>query len=362
MFFLFLTFGIFLMHTVVLLWTGANTAKLAGNVWFKILPLVLTAVFMAVMFLSRIVFSPALAQTAYIWLGSLFLWFALVFAVIVVQLALLVCKVQLPQNLGPAVFIVAALISLASIFNAYRTPALKEITLSSPKIKRPLIVAQVTDMHLGEGISRFRVEKFFKALKAKDPDIIVFTGDIFERGGRAAGQYLDLFRTLNPRCGKFAVLGNHEYYGGVEHNLKLWSAAGLTPLLNARASACGVNIMGVNDVRTARISATEFSRFAAENIDKEVYNILLSHTPLYQDEAAAAGVNLMLSGHTHNGQIWPFNWLVRLQFKHVYGLYWDAARPDFADYVSAGTFYWGPPMRFLTYNEAPVFKLTPDEK
>ena len=82
--------------------------------------------------------------------------------------------------------------------------------------------------------------------------------------------------------------------------------------------------------------------------------IYLSHTPLYAEEAAAAGADLMFSGHTQNGQIFPFNYLVRLQFPRVYGLF-DVQGMKF--YITSGIFYWGIPLRFLAPAEIPIIEV-----
>ena len=88
--------------------------------------------------------------------------------------------------------------------------------------------------------------------------------------------------------------------------------------------------------------------------DKEKTLVLLSHTPLYAEEAAAGGSSLMFSGHTHNGQIFPFNGLVRLQFPRVYGLH-EVEKMKF--YITSGMFYWGIPLRFLAPAEIPIIEV-----
>ena len=358
MFILVLLLGILLMHYVVIVWTCLNTPRLPYNIWTRILPLILSLLFVFLMFYTRVshgVFTEILTPVLYIWLGSLFLWFTLVMATMAVQLALIIFRVQPAFKLGPFIFAAAALISIISVINAARTPTIKEINIESSKITAPIVIAMVTDTHLGDGVSAARLQKMFDKIDARKPDLIVFTGDIFERSGRETQKFIDIIKAQNPRCGKYGVSGNHEFYSGLERNLQLWRSGGITPLLDESADICGINIVGINDIKAARVSRQEFERVINES-DTSKFTLLLSHTPLYYEEAAQGGVDLMLSGHTHNGQIWPFNKLVRLQFRHVYGMY---EYGGLMHYVSSGAFYWGPPMRFLTQNEVPVFTINP---
>jgi predicted MPP superfamily phosphohydrolase len=325
-----------------------------------LLPALLSGIFIAGMFFthaSRGAATEIITPVIYIWLGTLFLWFALVMTVMSLQFTMVAFKIRPPFAFGPAVAAVALIISLASVINAYRTPELVDIKIKNSKIQQKLLIAQITDTHLGDGVSPRRLQKLFDKLAERKPDLIVFTGDIFERGGRHTRQYINIIKNLNPRCGKYAVSGNHEYYGGLQRNLEYWRQAGIIPLLNGSAGSCDINIVGVNDIKVSRLGAREFEDIIKRS-DISKFTLLLSHTPLYYGQAERAGVDLMLSGHTHNGQIWPFNLLVRAQFKHVHGSY-KASDGDFVHYVSAGAFYWGPPMRFLTYNEVPVFTIEP---
>jgi predicted MPP superfamily phosphohydrolase len=355
-----MTFGILAMHYIVVAWICLNTPKLNFNIYANLSAFFLTFAFISGMYLTRVydgTFAGVLRSIIYIWLGALFLSFALVMAAMSAQFIMTAFKIRPPFALGPLVAAAALIISLYSVINAYRTPLLIDVKITNPKAPRKLVIAQITDTHLGDGVSPMRLQKLFEKLALAKPDLVVFTGDIFERGGRHTRQYIDIIKNFSPRCGKYAVSGNHEYYGGLQRNFEYWRQAGITPLLNGSSVSCDVNIVGVNDIKSSRLSAREFEDIIKRS-DTDKFTLLLSHTPLYYEQAADAGADLMLSGHTHNGQLWPFNLLVRTQFKHVHGAY-KAAGGDFVHYVSAGAFYWGPPMRFLTYNEVPVFRIEP---
>jgi predicted MPP superfamily phosphohydrolase len=349
------------MHYTVIAWTCLNIPNLnCGQRSLFLLAMLFSVFFIASMALSRASggsFIIAFRTAVYIWLGALFLWFSFIVCVMFAQLILTALKIKINFGLGLPVCALAVIISILSVLNAARVPSLKIINLKSDKIDRPLTIAQITDTHLGEGISAGRLQKMFDKIAGQNADIIVFTGDIFERNGGDVRGDIEIIKNAKPPCGKYAVMGNHEYYGGFERNLELWREAGITPLLNSSVETCGINLVGVNDIKTTRMSENDFAKIIKKS-DTSKWTLLLSHTPLYYEEAAGAGVDLMLSGHTHNGQLWPFNLLVRTQFKHMYGAY-KAAGGNFVHYVSAGAFYWGPPMRFLTYNEVPVFTIEP---
>ena len=116
---------------------------------------------------------------------------------------------------------------------------------------------------------------------------------------------------------------------------------------------CGLQVAAVDDVRTARLSEADIAAVLAR-LDKAKPSLFLSHQPLYFEAAARAGVTLMLSGHTHQGQIFPFNLIVRLVYRYFYGLYRIG---DSRLYVTSGTGQWGPPMRLFTRTEIVRFTL-----
>ena len=157
--------------------------------------------------------------------------------------------------------------------------------------------------------------------------------------------YIELIKNLKAPCGKYVISGNHEYYGGLAQNRELFKQAELTDLDNKTVQTCGIIINGVSDIPDKNF---------LENLKpQEQFSILLSHQP-NDFEKLAPKIDLMLSGHTHAGQIFPFNYLVALRYKHTKGLY---KYGESNLYVNSGTFYWGPSMRLLTDNEITLIKL-----
>lgn len=359
MFITILLAGILLMHFIVITWTCLNINGLRYNAIAKLLPVLLSIIFVAGMYFTRVHgngIADILTKILYIWLGALFLWFIMVMAVMSLQLLLAVFKTQIPFKPGLPIFAAVVLLTIISVINAARAPLIKVIDLTSPKISRTIKIAQISDTHLGDGVSVKQLQKLFAALAEHKPDIIVFTGDIFERSAaRQMQAYADVINNFPAPEGKYGSLGNHEYYGGVAKNLHLWRLSGIEPLQNISAQLDGINLIGINDIRAGRVSRAEFVDIIKKS-DTAKYTVALSHSPLYFKEAADNGVDLLLSGHTHNGQLWPFNLFVRIQFKHVYGMY---KHGSLLHYITSGAFYWGPPMRFLTHNEVPLFIIKP---
>ena len=351
MFLFFLLLTVLGMHYIALLWFFMN-AGISLNIWLRLAPALASVVFLGALVLARRLDGPFgewLGQIAYIWLGALFLLFVFVMVIMAVQYGLILLKINIPFKLGPAVLAIWFAICAFSVYAARKEPVFVYLNALPMNVSADKILL-ITDTHFGDSVSLARAQALVEQLNKQNPDIIFFTGDIFEIRGRGLDAFADVLAALNPKYGKYGVWGNHEYYGGLSRARELWQRAGIVPLENASANIAGINIVGVNDINATRMGRDAFVKII-QNSDTQKYTILLSHTPKYFNEAAANGVNLMLSGHTHDGQIWPFNLLARIPFRHTHGLY-NVGKMQ--HYVSAGTFYWGPPMRFLTVNEVTV--------
>ena len=216
-------------------------------------------------------------------------------------------------------------------------------------------LALLADTHLGMGVSLSRFDKVMQQIEAEKPDGLLVLGDIFEYGPHRE-QYAARLKQVSTPLGSVGVLGNHEYYVGYQNSKQFYQDADVTLLENAVAVLPnGVQVAGLKDIRTAGVSARDVENLLSKlNPDKPI--ILLSHTPLYAEQAAAHGADLMLSGHTHNGQLWPFNYLVKLQFPRVYGMH-DVNGMPF--YITSGVFYWGIPLRFGAPAEIVILEVNP---
>ena len=166
------------------------------------------------------------------------------------------------------------------------------------------------------------------------------------------------FNELKSKYGTFYVPGNHEYYNGIEGTLKaIRETTNFKILGNENARVGGVNLAGVYDIIGLRFKAYEPDLVAAlGGRDVNLPTVLLAHQPKflkYMDESAP--VDLVVSGHTHGGQIFPFSLLVRLDQKYVAGLY--RANKNTQIYVSRGAGFWGPPVRVMAPSEISLLRL-----
>ncbi len=316
-----------------------------------------TAVMLAGFTLTRThqtgLFWHALYYAAYIYFGLVFVAFC--FCVGLAVLNQLLTWAHLPTAwLGPATLVTLSGVFILSLWGGFSAPRLKRVAVQIPGAP-PMKLAVLADTHLGMGVSLARFENVLKQVEAEQPDALLLLGDIFEYGPHRAAYAARLKQTATP-LGSYGVLGNHEYYVGYENSKDFYQQAGVTLLENTSVTLPnGVQIAGLKDIKTARVSAQEAAR-VLDALDPQKPTLLLSHTPLLAETAAAHGADLMLSGHTHNGQIWPFKYLVRLQFPRVYGLH-DVNGMKF--YITSGVFYWGIPLRLFAPAELVLVEVNP---
>jgi len=221
-------------------------------------------------------------------------------------------------------------------------------------------IVQISDLHVGATIKQPFVQAVVDTVNGLDPDLIAFTGDVAD--GKVAslrGEVAPL-ALLRAREGKFFVSGNHEYYWDALGWLREVERLGFTVLTNAHR----VVQHGEGRLLIAGVTDTSGGRFVREHASDPVaaiagappvdVKILLAHQPRSAFAARAAGFDLQLSGHTHGGQYFPFNFLVRLFQPFAYGLH---RVKGMWLYVSRGTGYWGPPLRLGAPAEITVLEL-----
>lgn len=232
--------------------------------------------------------------------------------------------------------------SVMAARGALGSPRLQNVSVTLKRLPAAfdkLRIVQISDLHVGPTIKKDYVEDVVAKTNALNPDIIVITGDLVDGTVELLRDDVAPIGNLKARLGVFFCTGNHEYYSGVAGWLQYLPTIGVTVLDN-RNVRLGDNlyIAGVDDW-TARPDLTN----ALAGIPEGAETILLAHQPKQIFDAAKAKVGLQLSGHTHGGQIWPFGLLVRLAQPYVAGL---ADHEGTQIYVSRGTGFWGPPMRF----------------
>jgi uncharacterized protein len=208
-------------------------------------------------------------------------------------------------------------------------------------------IAVVSDIHLGPLSGRAHTERIVGMINEAAPDLVAVVGDLVDGTVDEFGPAAEPLRDLHSREGTFFVTGNHEYF--VEDTaswLRELERLGLQPLLNEntliRRGAAAFDLAGVNDVEgESRSEPPDFDR-ALAGVETSRPTILLAHQPILVGEAAARGVDLQLSGHTHGGQMWPFHYVVRAAQPSLAGL---SAVDDTQLYVTRGAGFWGPPVR-----------------
>ena len=356
-FFIVASVVLWLMQVTVGAWLFWAFPQLGWKVPVAVLPVAMTLFFRFAMEYTRAhwgAWESVLYYVAYAWAGLVFLAFCICAVCAVVQWVLFFFHVQARTWLGPVSVGLMFVTAVLAVYGGISTPRVKHISVTvpgAPKMK----LALLSDAHLGIGVSLNRLDKALKRLEAEQPDALLVLGDIFEYGPNRSA-YAQRLAQLRTPLGAYGVFGNHEYYVGYENSKNFFKEAGITLLENDSAQMPnGVTVAGVKDVHTAHVSAAEVQQLLART-DASKPLIYLSHTPLYAEEAAASGADLMFSGHTHNGQIFPFNYLVYLQFPRIYGLYTVG---DMQFYITSGIFYWGIPLRFLAPAEIPIIEVNP---
>jgi len=209
-----------------------------------------------------------------------------------------------------------------------------------------LKIVQLTDIHVGPTIGRTFMDDLVRKTNALEPDVIAITGDLVDGSVAELAEHVAPLAGLRARHGVYFCTGNHEYYSGADDWIAHLGTLGIDVLRNEHRviehEGARLAIAGVHDWTSGQFGhATDVSA-ALDGKDADVPVVLLAHQPKHIDEAADHGVALQLSGHTHGGQIFPFNYLVGLDQPYVKGLH-DHRGTQL--YVSSGTGYWGPPMR-----------------
>lgn len=219
-----------------------------------------------------------------------------------------------------------------------------------------LVIVQLSDLHLGNLIGARRLRSVIEQIDSLRPDVVVITGDLVDSDAGAVEKLVPLLRKLTAPRGVYAVLGNHEYYAGAERSRQLMRDAGFAVLDNAAIEvAPGLWVAGVADHGGGRQTDELVADLdaALTDVPPGAAVVLLQHTPGKEDTAAAAGIGLMLNGHTHGAQIWPAHFLVRRIFPHVAGV---RRVGDMTQVVCRGAGRWGPPMRLFAPSE--IYRIT----
>lgn len=221
-------------------------------------------------------------------------------------------------------------------------------------------IVQFSDLHVGPTIRKNFVEMIVKQISELNADMIVFTGDLVDGNVDNLKNDVKPLIELNAQFGKYFVTGNHEYYSGVLPWVKKAKDLGFDVLNNENRiiekNNQKINLAGVTDISGGNFRPEHKSDpvKALTGTETDSVKILLAHQPRSIFEAANAGYDLQLSGHTHGGQMIPWQFLTRLAQPYMEGLY---KHDNTWIYVNKGTGYWGPPLRIGAQSEITVLRL-----
>lgn len=236
-------------------------------------------------------------------------------------------------------------------YNTVAWPVVKHVYVTIPKDGSPLdslTLMMITDLHIGEVIGREMAEKYVRMSNEQNPDMVVFVGDMIDYDVRYAekGQIDEVLRQLKAPLGVYAVYGNHEYRANRFAKDRWFKKAGLTLLKDSVIMPDSAFYLIGRDDRTNK--KRQPLHALMKNVDARKPVIILDHQPDSFAEVAMNGGDLGLSGHTHNGQIWPYSEVLKFVFECPYGEYRKGASQF---YVSSGLGVAGPPYRVGTLSE-----------
>lgn len=241
----------------------------------------------------------------------------------------------------------------------------------SAKVNK-LRIVQLSDIHINDMTSSDRIQHMVDKVNQLDADFIVITGDTLDRRLQPFTEkgFDKQFQQFKSKYGTYIIFGNHEYLNIKEENnheqdiINAFKHANMKVLKDdvVHLDNVGITFIGRDDFSSSRYDIKRASLpdlMVFSNTNKPI--ILLDHQPHDLDEPANLGVDLMISGHTHAGQVFPINLIEKLIYKNNYGIYKNT-KQHFTSIVSSGFGFWGPPIRLMTRSEIVVIDVTFDKK
>jgi len=286
------------------------------------------------------------------WMGIVFLAFMALLAVDVATGFGFLFRDKVPALRGAAL-LAAGVFSLVAVAQALRPPVVREheVRLKGlPPERDGTTLALLSDLHLGTLLGKGWLEARIAQVNRMKPDLVVLCGDIIEGDSRREEDFGPLLSRFTAPLGSFAVTGNHEYYAGLEESVRILEGAGFTVLRDRAVEVRpGLVLAGVDDLTARRQYGGDGAPLVKALAGRPAgATVFLSHTPWKAEEAARLGAGLMLCGHTHAGQIWPFGYFTEIQYPLLEGRY-DVG--GMTVLVCRGTGTWGPRMRLFRPGE-----------
>lgn len=261
------------------------------------------------------------------------------------------------KSLDVSALSLAAAVNVKAMYNA-RTVELEKVDVKIDNLKTPYKIVQLSDIHIGGLIDKKFIASIVNRVNNLKPDIVVITGDLVDTNIKYAKEALDELKNLKSKYGNYFIVGNHEYFHGVKSIIDYVNSLNIKTLENENIyigeKEKGFYLAGVYDIMGYRVdSYMPDLKKALEGINNSP-TVLLAHQPKFIEEVENA--DLVLSGHTHGGQIFPFNFLVKLQQPYIKGLHKHNEKTQI--YVNKGTGFWGPPMRLGASSEITLINLS----
>ncbi len=310
-----------------------------ANVWFRYSPHLMSQVFYLI--------------TSYV--GGVFLyWFFA--SVIICGFFLLGQFFSVPlAKISFALYMIASVVGITGIVQAFMTRTVT-YTVKTPPQYTELVgkrIALVADTHFGPANQALFARHVVQKVLDTKPDAVLIAGDMFDG---AAFDFTDIeneFKKLTTQVPVFFTPGNHEEYGPYSEFLLSAQRAGMTVLVDSQAQIFGVPVFGLN-YRTIKDPLEVEGILAREGITASNPAIVLNHEPIFHKELTDAGVFLVVSGHTHGGQVWPGNYIARRVYKeYVYGL---VTKNGLNSITTNGIGTFGPRMRTFNRGEVVVIE------
>lgn len=335
---------------------------------------ILASLFILGMFLERSNPGPishAISLAGSLWL-ALFLYFLLFIALVeltrgIQHLSGIIPEIWLQSFLAPKKLFLTGLFSSILIVSVgylnARFPVIKSINLAMSgytTTQNQLKIVVASDVHLGGIIGKSKADKLVESINAQNPDLVLFAGDLVDHNPDPVIQENmgKAFEKIRSKHGVYAITGNHEYIGDAERTIQYFADHQIKYLRDTALTIPGlINIIGREDKDKSRftgIARKSLSQLKSET-DPQLPVILLDHQPVEYQEAHKQSINLMISGHTHKGQLWPFNYITNAVFENHYGL---MKKGETSFYTSCGYGTWGPPVRIGNRPELVVFEIT----
>lgn len=364
-----ITFLVALLHLYIGWRVAPHLGGLAG--WGLALVLVASTVLMPLSMTARRMKNRRAAE-GLAWAGFVFmgLFSSLLVLTLLRELVLLAgamagAEAGLARVSAWAVPAIAGLVTLWGFVNARRRARVVSVQVpiaGLPPSLTGFTIAQISDIHVGPTIKAPYLQAIVDKVNQLDVDMVAVTGDLVDGSVRELGPHVAPLADLRSRHGTFFVTGNHEYYSGAHAWIAELKRLGVRVLLNEHAvlhhGTAPLVVAGVADYTAHLFDPSHRSdpQAALAGAPAHATRVLLAHQPRSAEAAERAGFQLQISGHTHGGQFFPWNFFVPLQQPFTAGLH--KLRRLWV-YTSRGTGYWGPPKRFGAPSEITQLRLVP---